>query len=220
MSLMRATAGTTAYLLIPGLDFVAIDFETANAQRASVCQVGLVKVRDGIPGKQHCRLVFPPRPYENFHEHNIAVHGITRSRVNGAPGWDVILPKLVSFTGGLPLVGHNVSFEKSVVEKATIAIGEQVPYFEYLCSLKLARKHLPDLPSHRLNQTPHELRVLAEERLETARQDTAEAAIARLQSLMQLGPGHREDSYRAVSRTDRSDTPRRSATCSGVRNLN
>ena len=31
------------------LDFVAIDFETANSYRGSPCSVGLVRVRNGSP---------------------------------------------------------------------------------------------------------------------------------------------------------------------------
>ena len=29
-------------------DFVAIDFETANSERSSVCSIGIVIVRDGV----------------------------------------------------------------------------------------------------------------------------------------------------------------------------
>ena len=30
-------------------DFVAIDFETANRERTSICSVGLVRVENGCP---------------------------------------------------------------------------------------------------------------------------------------------------------------------------
>ena len=33
---------------VPGLDFTAIDFETANGFRGSPCAVGAVRVRDGV----------------------------------------------------------------------------------------------------------------------------------------------------------------------------
>ena len=42
-------------------DFAAIDFETANGQRSSICSVGLVVVRDGEITIRHYRLV---RPYQ------------------------------------------------------------------------------------------------------------------------------------------------------------
>ena len=45
-------------------DFAAIDFETANGQRSSICSVGLVVVRDGEITIRHYRLV---RPYPNYY---------------------------------------------------------------------------------------------------------------------------------------------------------
>ena len=41
-------------------DFAAIDFETANGQRSSICSVGLVVVRNREITIRHYRLV---RPY-------------------------------------------------------------------------------------------------------------------------------------------------------------
>lgn len=156
---MHDTSLSAAPKPIPGLDFVAIDFETANPKRESVCQIGLVKVRDGQPGRQHCHMVLPPPGFTNFHERNIAVHGITRRDMVGAKGWDIYLAKLIAFTGNLPLVGHNVSFEKSVITRATEAINAPVPLFDYLCTMKLARLHFPNEPSHRLNDVSRVLEL-------------------------------------------------------------
>ena len=47
-------------------DFAAIDFETANGQRSSICSVGLVVVRDGEITIRHYRLV---RPYPNYYNY-------------------------------------------------------------------------------------------------------------------------------------------------------
>ena len=40
-------------------DFAAIDFETANQQRTSVCSVGIVIVRDGAIADSYCSLIKP-----------------------------------------------------------------------------------------------------------------------------------------------------------------
>ena len=56
-------------------DFAAIDFETANGQRSSICSVGLVVVRDGEITIRHYRLV---RPYPNYYNYwNTQVHGMS-----------------------------------------------------------------------------------------------------------------------------------------------
>ncbi|MCU6481952.1 3'-5' exonuclease [Arthrobacter sp. A2-55] len=136
---------------LPGLDFVAIDFETANAKRASVCQIGIAKIRNGQLTHQATEFVLPPPGFQNFAHRNIQIHGITRRKVDGAPSWEDILPRLVRFTGTLPLVGHNVSVERSIILQASEAVGIEPPDFEYLCTQKLAKHYLPDAPSLKLN---------------------------------------------------------------------
>lgn len=133
------------------LNFLAIDFETANPKRASVCQIGLAKVRDGEVVKKVCLPVYPPRGFTNFHERNIAVHGLTPRYVYGAPGWPEILERLIRFAGDLPLVAHNAAFEKSVIVQASEAEGLTAPGFNYLCSAKMARHMLPELESYKLD---------------------------------------------------------------------
>ena len=133
------------------LDFVAIDFETANPKRASVIQIGLAKVRDGVIIKKACSMVFPPSGFTNFAERNIAVHGLTPKTIHGAPYWPEILERLVRFTGDLPLVAHNAPFERSVINQASEAEGLLVPDFQYCCTQKLAQRLLPDAPSYKLD---------------------------------------------------------------------
>lgn len=41
---------------VPGLNFVGIDVETANADWGSICQIGIVEVIDGAIGKTQCWL--------------------------------------------------------------------------------------------------------------------------------------------------------------------
>ena len=56
-------------------NFVAIDFETANGNRSSVCSVGIVVVRDGEIVDKYYSLIQPtPNFYTRF---TTAVHGLT-----------------------------------------------------------------------------------------------------------------------------------------------
>ncbi|MDN5813461.1 MAG: hypothetical protein L0J68_13190 [Micrococcaceae bacterium] len=120
-------------------NFVVLDFETANPKRASVCQIGVAKVVGGKVAAVHTYPVCPPRGFEVFHPNNIAVHHLTPSYIEGAPDWPELLDRLVRFTGGLPLLGHNVAFERSVINAATIESGLEVPEFDYECTMKLAK---------------------------------------------------------------------------------
>ena len=61
------------------MDFVAIDVETANADMASICQIGIAKFADGELVEEWSSLV-NPEDYFNFI--NVGIHGITENDVN------------------------------------------------------------------------------------------------------------------------------------------
>lgn len=64
-------------------DFAAIDFETANKERSSVCSVGIVIVRNGEITEKLYRLI---RPYPNYYSYwNTQVHGLTFQDTACAP---------------------------------------------------------------------------------------------------------------------------------------
>ena len=56
-------------------NFAAIDFETANQQRTSVCSVGIVIVRDGEIVDSYYSLIKPEPEYYSYW--NTRVHGLT-----------------------------------------------------------------------------------------------------------------------------------------------
>lgn len=67
-----------------GLNFVAVDFETANTSRASLCSARAVRVRDGIIVESFSTLVKRAREH-NFSPSNVRVHGITADHIETAP---------------------------------------------------------------------------------------------------------------------------------------
>lgn len=125
-----------------GISFTAIDFETANNFRASACAVGLTKVRAGKVVDQVSWLIKPLPGYADFHPVNVGIHGITAAHVRHMPDWRGIHGPMMEFIGEDALVGHNVSFEKSVINKANEACGLPASVQDFHCTLTLARKHL------------------------------------------------------------------------------
>lgn len=79
-----------------GLDFVAVDFETANTTRASLCSVGAVRVRNGIIVESFSTLVKPAHEH-NFSPSNVRVHGITADHVETACPWLEVLSGFTAF---------------------------------------------------------------------------------------------------------------------------
>jgi DNA polymerase-3 subunit epsilon len=59
------------------MNFIAIDFETANSNRYSPCEIGLVKVEDFKIVEQKSFLIKPKDNY--FDYYNTLLHGIDES---------------------------------------------------------------------------------------------------------------------------------------------
>lgn len=152
-----AVASRRGGFLTPPTSFVAIDFETANPSRASVIQIGLVRVIDGVIGRTHTSPVMPPAGHRAFAPGNVKVHGLGPGYILHAPEWPNIMERLVRLaTVGecvLPLVAHNAAFERSVITRASEAVGVASPWTpeDYFCTVKYARRVLPHLPQHKLN---------------------------------------------------------------------
>ncbi|WP_261623687.1 exonuclease domain-containing protein [Nesterenkonia marinintestina] len=134
-----------------GLDFTAVDFETANGFRGSPCSVGLVRVRDGVEVDSLYRLMRPPLGFDRFDPQNVGVHGIEADHVAAEPRFDQLFPELMDFLDGDDLVAHNATFDVEVFESSLEVSGLDAPGLRAWCSVQLARA-VYRLPSHAL---PH-----------------------------------------------------------------
>jgi hypothetical protein len=70
---------------VVSLDFVAVDVETANEQRGSICSFGLSVVENGKVVRSENWLTRPPVKLDWFDGCNIGLHGITPAMVKDAP---------------------------------------------------------------------------------------------------------------------------------------
>ena len=122
------------------VDFVAVDFETANRSPASACAVGLARVRGGEVVATDAWLIRPPHGHDRFEPFNVQLHGVSAERVSGAPRWEASLARILEFAGDDVLVAHNAPFDMGVIVAASRACGLPVPALRYFCSLRLARR--------------------------------------------------------------------------------
>ena len=122
--------------------FVAIDVETANASRSSVCAVGAVKVENGVITDRFYRLV---RPYPNYYLQRFTdeIHGISRTYTDHEPTFAGIWPELSKFINGFPLVAHNMPFDRACLRAAAKTYGIEFPDNDFLCTLRKARTTFP-----------------------------------------------------------------------------
>lgn len=129
--------------------FAVIDVETANAQRASICSVGIAIVDEGEVASRHHWLVQPPDGFQDFSAFNTRIHGIRTADVAHAPAFASLMPQVSDVLSGLPVVAHNASFDIGAIRLACLASEAPMPTFRYSCTMALARATL-QLPSYSL----------------------------------------------------------------------
>lgn len=119
------------------MNFVALDFETADPMRDSACALALVRVEKGRIVARETRLLRPPRR-EFWFTH---IHGITWPMVESmepfGDAWPAMEPML---EGAGFLAAHNAVFDRSVMRACCERAGLEVPAAPYLCTVKLARR--------------------------------------------------------------------------------
>ncbi len=119
------------------MNFLAIDFETANYYRHSACAVGLVKVKNNEIIKRKFFLIKPPQKQFYFSY----LHGITWDDVKNELTFEEVWPKMKSFFSGVDfVVAHNASFDKAVLKKCCEYYDLEYPDKIFLCTVQLSRR--------------------------------------------------------------------------------
>jgi DNA polymerase-3 subunit epsilon len=131
-------------------DFAAIDFETANGKRSSVCSVGVVIVRNGKTTETIYRLI---RPAPNYYSYFCtAIHGLTDYDTKNAADFPAVWAEIAPKIAGLPLVAHNSPFDESCLRAAFKAYGMYYPDYTFHCTCRASRRTFgKQLPNHRLH---------------------------------------------------------------------
>ncbi len=129
-------------------NFVAIDFETANGQRSSVCAVGIVVVRDGEVVDKFYSLIQPTPNYYNYW--TTAVLGLTWRDSDCQPEFPEVWARIEKRIAGLPLVAHNRPFDEGCLKAVFAKYGMEYPGYEFYCTLAASRRKLR-LPCHQLH---------------------------------------------------------------------
>lgn len=160
------------------MDFIAIDFETANSLRSSVCSVGIVQVKKGKIYKEIHSLI---NPLSEFHYYNTKIHGITEYMVHGAPTFEEFWPDMKNLIKDQVVVAHNASFDMGVLQESLRQFHEPSPNFEYGCSYRIAKKVWPQLYNHKLSTVANFLGISL--RHHDALEDARAAAIITIEAM-------------------------------------
>lgn len=132
------------------MNYVALDFETANHSSSSICSVGIAIVENGAVAEIESWLVRPPDLY--FHPFYTSIHGIRAEDVADAPDFkELWFSTLKNYLVGRTILAHNASFDINVLRHTLKEYALPFPRLSYQCSLVIARKTWPGLGSYKLN---------------------------------------------------------------------
>lgn len=116
--------------------YIALDVETANPNLSSICQIGMVKFKDGECIERFETLVNPESFFDSF---NVYIHGIGEVDVSSSPKFPDIYASIVDFLGGDIIVSHS-GFDKSALSQVCKKYDLPFPNNEWLDSTKVARR--------------------------------------------------------------------------------
>lgn len=137
--------------------YISIDLETTGLEpkHDKIIEIGALRVVDGEIQDSFSSFVNPGRALE---ERITELTGITDADLSCAPYMEQVLPRLLSFMGDLPLLGHSILFDFSFLKKA--AVNEKLGFErQAVDTLKIARKYLPDLESRSLDYLCRHYRI-------------------------------------------------------------
>lgn len=123
------------------MDFTAIDFETANYKRHSICQIGLVRVENGHIVKEIDILVRPPDNYYLTRFTN-EIHGIGSNDTAHSPNFEAVWEILRPFIEDQNVVAHNAVFDVGCLKHTLAFYDLAIPKFVSHCTYRIYKMGL------------------------------------------------------------------------------
>lgn len=120
--------------------FFALDVETANADRASICQIGVVEVSNDEVVNPWTTLIDPEDWFDPF---NSSIHGIDDDAVRGAPTFPDVHQRLSEDLNDRIVVSHT-AFDRTAISRATERYGLFQPSIRWLDSARIVRRAWPE----------------------------------------------------------------------------
>lgn len=163
---MRAHKGKSL-IALPS-DYVVIDTETTGLDYdyCDIIEVSAVRFTDGQQVEKFTSLVKPPLrttyyPCRNNGEGETVTRyvddyitdltGITNEMLEAAPEPSEVIPAFMDFIGNTILVGHNVNFDVNFLYDAAERVGGKLLTNDFIDTMRIARKLMPELEHHRLS---------------------------------------------------------------------
>lgn len=127
-------------------NFIAIDVETANQSKSSICQVGLAAYSGAALLWKWSSLVNPEEPFDRI---NVEIHGLRSHDVESAPTFPTILEAIRASIHDQTIASHT-SFDCDALNHAAQKYGLHLPPCHWIDTCEISRLAWPNLSDHKL----------------------------------------------------------------------
>lgn len=128
--------------------FLAVDVETANSSRASICEIGIVAFAGGLEAWRWTTLVNPKEPFDSSFVGKY--HFVDPSMTLNAPEYSDVLASLRSTLDRQVIVTWS-SFDQDAFSQAAAKYGQRLPQVRWLDAMEVVHKVWPHLPNRALS---------------------------------------------------------------------
>jgi DNA polymerase-3 subunit epsilon len=163
------------------IDFCVVDTETTGGRAMDnrIIEIAAVRYRDGIIYERFHTLINPERPIPVW---ITMLTGINNDMVKHAPRFSDIAPLVRGVLNRGVFTAHNAPFDHGFLKHEFLRLGEDFSG-PSVCTVKLARRLLPELPSRSLGPLCQHLMIDIEDRHRAL--GDAEATVYVLKNLLQ-----------------------------------
>jgi len=139
-------------------EFSVLDVETTGLtpRYNGVIEIGIVKVKGLKIVERYSSFINPGRPVPYY---ITQFTGITDDDIFNAPLFEDIAEEVTKFISGSVITAHNLSFDRSFLNKEFLMMGKEKPTNPQLCTLRLSKSLYPELRSRSLSSLSYYLKV-------------------------------------------------------------
>jgi DNA polymerase III epsilon subunit family exonuclease len=133
------------------LDYAVVDVETTGGDPElghRIIELAIVEIRDGVIARDFRTLVNPGR---RIPPGVVQLTGITDGDVSVAPFFEDVAEQVAERLRGRVFVAQNAAFDRKFVAAQLLESTGDVPPAEILCTVRMARRFLPELRKRNLD---------------------------------------------------------------------
>lgn len=137
--------------------YAILDIETTGGKynEEGITEIAIYKFDGHAIVDQFASLVNPERPIQPF---VVNLTGINNDMLRQAPKFYEVAKRIIEITTDCVIVAHNALFDNRILTTEFDRLGYQYER-ESVCTVELAKKLLPDMPSYSLGKLVRELGI-------------------------------------------------------------